>query len=211
MSPSCESTVRHRSSSSTGSSLNCSLPLPSHQNGAHFSDEESDNRAAGRTEPCPLDAKDSSFPDPERQPDGSSATRDCSDDGGNPVTDANCTNQSGFTGEYANACLLRKRKHETTQTSVPTSEVAFQSPPSSQNSPDQSNPKKRLKIGHAGGTTTSNDDDIKPFRDASGHLLPDKSRLLPELWHYVFTFIPPGGLARLLRVNKAFNKFLAPP
>ncbi|KAI9782079.1 MAG: hypothetical protein M1839_005425 [Geoglossum umbratile] len=211
MSPSCESAVRHRSSSSTGSGLNGSLSLSTHQNGAHFSDEESDNRAAGRTEPCPLDAKDSSLPDPEHRPDGSSATRDCPDDGKNPVTDANCTNQSGFAGEYADACLLKKRKHETTQASVPTSEVTFQSPPSSQNSPDQSNPKKRLKIGHAGGTTTSNDDDIKPFRDASGYLLPDKSRLLPELWHYVFTFIPPGGLARLLRVNQAFNKFLAPP
>ncbi|UKZ77972.1 hypothetical protein TrVFT333_005706 [Trichoderma virens FT-333] len=39
----------------------------------------------------------------------------------------------------------------------------------------------------------------------------DRSRQLPaELWHRVFSFLPPNTLGRLLRVNQLFHKYLDP-
>ncbi|KAI1137057.1 hypothetical protein F5Y05DRAFT_414778 [Hypoxylon sp. FL0543] len=38
----------------------------------------------------------------------------------------------------------------------------------------------------------------------------DKSLLPPEIWHRIFSFVPPRALGNLLRVNKLFNAFLDP-
>jgi F-box domain len=208
MPPSSEGSMRTQSSPGAESGSNCSSLLPSCQNGAHSPiEEESDNGAVGRTEPYPLDAKDLR-PDSRHQPDGSSATRDTSNDGKDYVMDANSTMEPEFVGECPDASPPKKRKLETAESLAPANDVAFQSPLSSQ---DRSKSNKRLKIDHVGGTTTVSDVDMKLYRDASGHLPLDKSKMPPEVWHYVFSFIPPEDLARLLRVNRAFNKFLTPP
>lgn len=38
----------------------------------------------------------------------------------------------------------------------------------------------------------------------------DRSKLPLEIWHHIFTFLPPFTLGRLLRVNKVFNASLTP-
>ncbi|KAL2005251.1 hypothetical protein VTN00DRAFT_2461 [Thermoascus crustaceus] len=38
----------------------------------------------------------------------------------------------------------------------------------------------------------------------------DRSKLPKEVWHHIFTFLPPVTLGTLLRVNKAFNFYLTP-
>jgi hypothetical protein len=48
------------------------------------------------------------------------------------------------------------------------------------------------------------------YRTPEGHLHQDKSLLPAEIWHYIFTFIPPRELGLLLRVNKSFNASLDP-
>ncbi|KAI9769653.1 MAG: hypothetical protein M1840_003890 [Geoglossum simile] len=208
MPPSCEGSVRSRSFSGAESGSNCSSFLPSYQNGAHSPiDGESDNGMMGRTEPYPLDAGEFRRPDPQHQPDGSSAARDSFGDGKDYIMDANSTIKPEFAGEFPDPNPPKKRKLKTAEALAPENDVAFQSP----SSQDQSKPNKRLKIDRAGGTITVSDVDVKPFRGASGRLPLDKSRIPPEIWHYVFGFIPPEDLARLLRVSQAFNKFLTPP
>lgn len=39
---------------------------------------------------------------------------------------------------------------------------------------------------------------------------PDKSLVSPEVWHHIFTFLPPKSLGNLLIVNKLFNVYLDP-
>jgi hypothetical protein len=39
---------------------------------------------------------------------------------------------------------------------------------------------------------------------------PDKSLISPEVWHHIFTFLPPKSLGNLLAVNKLFNLYLDP-
>ena len=38
----------------------------------------------------------------------------------------------------------------------------------------------------------------------------DKSRLPAEIWHHIFTFLPPRRLGLLLQINKCFNAYLDP-
>lgn len=38
----------------------------------------------------------------------------------------------------------------------------------------------------------------------------DRSNLPAEIWHHIFTYLPPRALGNLLRVNKLFNTFLDP-
>lgn len=67
-------------------------------------------------------------------------------------------------------------------------------------STDQSN-KKRVKI------------DLDTHRGIeSGPLVPrDRSKQLPaEIWHHIFTFLPPRSLGNSLRVNKLFYNYLDP-
>jgi hypothetical protein len=57
---------------------------------------------------------------------------------------------------------------------------------------------------------------MKPFDDAKSLKTPDvtwrqdKSLLPAEIWHNIFTFLPPRNLGLLLRVNKCFNAYLDP-
>ncbi|GAB1311161.1 F-box domain-containing protein [Madurella fahalii] len=64
--------------------------------------------------------------------------------------------------------------------------------------------KKKMKLGkdHAIQNTTSS--------VTTGSLRPDKSLLSPEVWHHIFTFLPPQSLGNLLAVNKLFNIYLDP-
>lgn len=48
------------------------------------------------------------------------------------------------------------------------------------------------------------------YKNSEGHLRQDKSLLPAEIWHHIFTFIPPRTLGLLLRVNKSFNAYLDP-
>lgn len=52
------------------------------------------------------------------------------------------------------------------------------------------------------------DDGHQVFRKDDGHLFLDRSLLPAEIWHHIFTFIPPRTLGRLLQVNKVFNAYL---
>ena len=52
------------------------------------------------------------------------------------------------------------------------------------------------------------DDEVQSLRTPEGHLRQDKSLLPAEIWHHIFTFIPPRYLGLLLRVNKCFNAYL---
>ena len=54
------------------------------------------------------------------------------------------------------------------------------------------------------------DDEVQSLRTPQGHLRQDKSLLPAEIWHNIFTFIPPRNLGLLLRVNKSFNAYLDP-
>jgi hypothetical protein len=54
------------------------------------------------------------------------------------------------------------------------------------------------------------DDSVQNHRTLEGHLREDKSLLPAEIWHNIFTFIPPRNLGLLLRVNKCFNAYLDP-
>jgi hypothetical protein len=47
-------------------------------------------------------------------------------------------------------------------------------------------------------------------RTSEGDLPPDKSLLPAEIWHHIFTFVPPRNLGLLLSVNRSFNTFLDP-
>jgi len=187
------------------------LPLPPHQNGALFSsDEEDGNRTAERNGPCSLNEQGARSLDPEHQSDGPSTKLNSPGDGKNSALDTNTTSQSGFAGECAVTSLEKKRKHEITEAPTPTDDAAFRSSASPQGSRGQSNYNKRMKIDHSDDRTAAAYAGMEPFRDSTGRLLQDKSNIPPEIWHYVFTFIPPGTLTSLLRVNRAFNKLLTP-
>lgn len=54
------------------------------------------------------------------------------------------------------------------------------------------------------------DEELQSNRTHKGGLPRDKSLLPAELWHHIFTFIPPRNLGLLLSVNKSFNGFLDP-
>ncbi|KAH0545037.1 hypothetical protein FGG08_000808 [Glutinoglossum americanum] len=204
------SAVRNGSSLDAGHGLDSSLSLPSHQSGAHCSsDEEGDSRMPDRDEPRSLITKGCRPSDPEHQSDGSSATLD-SGSGKNYMPDAETICQSGFAGECVDPSLRGKRKHEREETRIPTNGVDFRSSTSSQNSPGQSNSNKRVKIDHSGDMAVANYADMEPFRDAAGSILQDKSDMPSEVWHYVFTLVPPRDLASLMRVNHMFNEFLTP-
>jgi hypothetical protein len=58
---------------------------------------------------------------------------------------------------------------------------------------------KRVKLG-CGSTGQP------PFLQAPQ----DRSLLPPEIWHHIFTFLPPKQLGNLLSVNKLFNCYLEP-
>lgn len=54
------------------------------------------------------------------------------------------------------------------------------------------------------------------YRTSDGLLHKDKSSLPAEIWHHIFSFIPPRSLGLLLQVNRSFNAYLdssvsAPP
>lgn len=59
---------------------------------------------------------------------------------------------------------------------------------------------KRIKLDNANETSLALD----------GHLSPDRSLLPAEIWHHIFTFVPPKSLGLLLRVNRTFNSYLEP-
>ena len=52
------------------------------------------------------------------------------------------------------------------------------------------------------------DDECQSLETLQGNLRQDKSLLPAEIWHHIFTFIPPRNLGLLLRVNKCFNAYL---
>lgn len=54
------------------------------------------------------------------------------------------------------------------------------------------------------------DDMNTSYRTSDGFLCPDKSLLPAEIWHHIFTFIPPRTLGLLLPVNRSFNAYLDP-
>lgn len=54
------------------------------------------------------------------------------------------------------------------------------------------------------------DEGLHIKRSLEGSLPRDKSLLPAEIWHYIFTFIPPRNLGLMLSVNKSFNAFLNP-
>jgi hypothetical protein len=54
------------------------------------------------------------------------------------------------------------------------------------------------------------DDALHIDRTSNGGLPPDRSLLPAEIWHHIFTFIPPRNLGLLLSVNRSFNAFLDP-
>lgn len=54
------------------------------------------------------------------------------------------------------------------------------------------------------------DDTVGNLGTIEGHLRQDKYFLPAEIWHHVFTFIPPKRLGLLLRVNRSFNASLDP-
>jgi hypothetical protein len=54
------------------------------------------------------------------------------------------------------------------------------------------------------------DDEVQSLKAPAGHLRQDKSLLPAEIWHNIFTFIPPRSLGLLLRVNNCFNAYLDP-
>ena len=53
-------------------------------------------------------------------------------------------------------------------------------------------------------------DEAQSLETAKGTLGKDKSLLPAEIWHHIFTFIPPRSLGLFLRVNKSFNAYLDP-
>jgi hypothetical protein len=53
-------------------------------------------------------------------------------------------------------------------------------------------------------------DVVKSLETPEGNSCQDKSLLPAEIWHNIFTFIPPRSLGLLLRVNKCFNAYLDP-
>jgi hypothetical protein len=54
------------------------------------------------------------------------------------------------------------------------------------------------------------DEVFQPYRSYEGNLPRDKSLLPAEVWHHIFTFIPPRDLGLLLSVNRSFNAYLDP-
>lgn len=89
-----------------------------------------------------------------------------------------------------------KRKYSASTEDTP--KYDFRKGPPSTPSPQEF--RKRLKP----------DDIKKKYRTPEVHLHQDKSLLPAEIWHYIFTFIPPRELGLLLRVNKSFNASLDP-
>ncbi|KAH7136584.1 hypothetical protein EDB81DRAFT_85448 [Dactylonectria macrodidyma] len=74
------------------------------------------------------------------------------------------------------------------------------SPPESQH-PSQSLNVKRVRI----------DEDGSRSSNAAIDSAADRSKQLPaEIWHHIFTFLPPRALGRLLLVNKLFHTCLNP-
>jgi hypothetical protein len=63
---------------------------------------------------------------------------------------------------------------------------------------------KRLKLDLAPDLTLEN------LRTPEGRLPSDRSLLPAEIWHHIFTFMPPRALGRLLRLNKTFRAYLDP-
>ena len=54
------------------------------------------------------------------------------------------------------------------------------------------------------------EDEVQSLETCQGASRQDKSSLPAEIWHRIFTFIPPRNLGLLLRVNKCFNAYLDP-
>lgn len=54
------------------------------------------------------------------------------------------------------------------------------------------------------------EDEVQSLQTYEGTSRQDKSLLPAEIWHHIFTFIPPRNLGLLLRVNKCFNAYLDP-
>jgi hypothetical protein len=71
-------------------------------------------------------------------------------------------------------------------------------------------PNGHLSNGKPQGKRLKPDDWNEKYRTPEGRLHQDKSLLPAEIWHHVFTFIPPRTLGLLLRVNKPFNAYLDP-
>lgn len=75
---------------------------------------------------------------------------------------------------------------------------------------DSANMSKRLKTdglrdGRYGQTATKSD------RVFHGRLPHDLSELAPEIWQFIFTFLPPDTLVALSLVNRRFHSLLVPP
>ena len=85
-------------------------------------------------------------------------------------------------------------------------------PPSGQTSPTEylaSNlelSSKRAKLQESAHTAGSADVQMSDQVEIPASM----SKLPPELWQYVFTFLPPMSLGRLLLVNREFNTLLTP-
>lgn len=54
------------------------------------------------------------------------------------------------------------------------------------------------------------DEPSQSGKTQEGRLPQDRSQLPAEIWHYIFTFVPPRSLGLLLSVNRSFNASLNP-
>ena len=76
--------------------------------------------------------------------------------------------------------------------------------------PIEAAPSGHISNGEAQGKRPKPDVYIEKYRTPEGRLHQDKSNLPAEIWHHIFTFIPPRTLGLLLRVNKTFNLYIDP-
>jgi hypothetical protein len=53
------------------------------------------------------------------------------------------------------------------------------------------------------------DSDEAMKHDSNPHMPSDRSLLPAEIWHHIFTLVPPRTLGKVLQVNKKFNTYLS--
>ncbi len=66
---------------------------------------------------------------------------------------------------------------------------------------------KRTKVEDNLSLSASQGEQVATF-NGPGSLPLDKSKLPAEIWHYIFTCVPPLSLGRLLQVNQSFKSYL---
>ena len=117
-----------------------------------------------------------------------------------------------------NGTLKRKRDGSGDPTSpVSQSSAAAGKAPRPSDEPDMERSQKRTQriLDHCQDASLQNGSHPMEERQSmASSKVPGKacgsSKLSPEIWQHVFSFVPPVFLGRLLRVNRAFNKILTP-